>query len=61
MNKKLWTYFFDFGKSKMPNTWRCALFFTPHIVLGVDKSQDLPSRIWLTLGDAQKCQIGKKN
>jgi hypothetical protein len=27
-------------------------FFTWHIVLEVAKSQDLPSKIWQTLGDA---------
>jgi hypothetical protein len=27
-------------------------FFTWHIFLKVEKSQDLPSKIWKTLGDA---------
>jgi hypothetical protein len=29
MKKKLWTYFFYFGKLKMSNTWRYALFLLP--------------------------------
>jgi hypothetical protein len=28
------------------------LFFTWHIFLGVGKAQDLPSKIWQTLGDS---------
>jgi hypothetical protein len=28
------------------------LFFILHIFLEVDKTQDLPSKIWQTLGDA---------
>jgi hypothetical protein len=27
-------------------------FFTGHILLEVDKTQDLPSKIWQTIGDA---------
>ena len=50
----------------MPNCWRLDLwqvnyaklleirfFFTWHIFLEVGKTQDMPSKIWQTLGDAQ--------
>jgi hypothetical protein len=34
-------------------------FFTLHIFLEVGKTQDLPSKIWQTLGDAlNKIQLG---
>ena len=32
-------------------------FFTWHIILGVGKSQDLPNKIWQTLGDALRKQF----
>jgi hypothetical protein len=33
------------------------LFFTCHIFLELGKTQDLPSKIWQTLGDALKCSV----
>jgi hypothetical protein len=34
----------------MPDCWRWTLFFTWHIFFEVGKAQDLPSKIWQTLG-----------
>jgi hypothetical protein len=36
----------------MPSCWGMNFFFILHIVLEVGKTQDLPSKIWQTLGDA---------
>jgi hypothetical protein len=40
-----------FDKWIMPNCWRYT-YFTWHIFLQVGKAQDLPSKIWQTLGVA---------
>jgi hypothetical protein len=42
----------DLASEIMPDCWRRTLFFTWHIFLEVGKAQDLPSKIWQTLGDA---------
>jgi hypothetical protein len=49
--KKLWTYFFLFWQVKNAKHLEMCSFFTPYIVLGVDKSQDLSSRVGQTLED----------
>jgi hypothetical protein len=36
-------------------------FFTWHTFLEVDKTQDLPSKIWQTLGDALKKEFISNN
>jgi hypothetical protein len=41
--------------SKLCQTVGEELFFTLHIFLEVGKTQDLPSKIWQTLGDALIC------
>jgi hypothetical protein len=35
----------------MPNCWRLGLFLVGISFLEVGKTQDLPSKIWQTLGD----------
>ena len=44
--------FFLFYQVKNAKLLEMDYFFTWHIILGVDKSQDLSSKIWQTLGDA---------
>ena len=44
--------FFLFYQVKNAKLLEMDCFFTWHIILGVDKSQDLSSKIWQTLGDA---------
>jgi len=44
-------FFFHFAKSEIATIGE-ELFFTCQIVLGVGKSQNLPSRIWQTFEDA---------
>jgi hypothetical protein len=43
--------------SELCQTVGDKLFFTLHIFLEVVKTQDLPSKIWETLGDALTCLI----
>jgi hypothetical protein len=40
---------FLFWQVKNAKHLEMCSFFTPHIILGVAKSQDLPNRIWQTL------------
>ena len=43
---------FSFCQVQNNKLLKMDYFFTWHIVLGVGKSQDLPSKIWQTLEDA---------
>jgi hypothetical protein len=43
--------FLLFWQVKNAKHMEMCSFFTPYIVLGVVKSQDLPSRVWQTLED----------
>jgi hypothetical protein len=41
-----------FAESVLQNYWRGVAFFTCHVFLRLVKSQDSPSKIWKTTGDA---------
>ena len=51
----LWIFFYQIQNSKLLEK---SCFFTWHIVLGVDKSQDLPNKIWQILRDSLRRDWG---
>jgi hypothetical protein len=48
----MWIWQVNYAKLLEPNS-----FFTLHIFLEVGKTQDLPSKIWQTLGVALKTMV----